>query len=1011
VTSFRSTFALTPNDPQIIVNGTNPGDLGGSEEAEAVLDTEWAGAVAPGATVKLVVSKTTASADGVDLSEEYIIDNNLGDVMTESFGDCEANYTSAQASFYSSLAEQAAAQGITYLVASGDSGAMGCDSGGETAATGPISVNILAANPYVIAVGGTQFNENGNNSAYWTTTNSSNQSSAISYIPEVVWNESCVVGTCPSGTSPGLWASGGGVSTFYSKPSWQSGVAGIPSDGARDLPDVSLTAAGHDAYLVCIRGSCSPNSRGRISFSGYSGTSAATPSFAAIMALIVQKAGRQGQANNVLYRLAAQESYGSCNGSNAAANLSGCIFNDITSGNNAVPGETGYGTPTVAYQSGTGYDLASGLGSVNVSNLLSAWTGSASSIPQPALSLSTNLLNFGTVSIGSSASQSITVTNTGSGSLTFSGIAITSVPSGQFSQSTNCGQALSAGASCSIAVVFAPQVQAGVTGILQVNSNDSSPLVVLAGTGAAAPNSSSTQGSLSFGNQKIVTWSAAQSVTFNNSSGQAVTLSSISISGPNSNDFTTFNNCGPTVSAGASCSVSVVFNPQLIGTRSATLTITASDASLSSIVSLNGTGVLSGYFSIMSAPSGKCLDIAHGSTSEGALIVLNAVNGLREQQWQLVPAGDGYYLILNAYTGQALDNTNGSSANGNLIQQYANLGDANQQWSLVSVDDVHYTIVNRASGKVLDVTGDATANGTFIQQWAANGNSQQLWTLVPATGYNFLSALNGNGLEVQNGSTNAGALIGNYVLDGSTQQRWLLMPAGAGYYAIINVRSGKALDVILASTTDATLVQQYDYLSASNQQWQIRYLNGSQVTVVNKNSGLVLDVVGASPANGTLIQQWSYLGSANQQWNLSPVTYYNVVNRNSGFGIDVPLGSLSAGTVIQQWQLNGSPQQQWLLIPNSAGYYAIVNALTGQALDDTGGSTADGNLIQQYTFLGDSNQQWLLNPTDSGYYAVLNRLSGKALDVIQSSTANGTQIQQYTYVSGLNQQWQFVPIQ
>ena len=294
IISFRSTFGLSTNTPHIVVNGTNPGDLGGDEEAEAVLDTSWAGATAPSATVKLVVSKSTNTSDGVDLSELYIIDNNLGDVMTESFGGCEATDTQADVNVHLSWAQQAAAQGITYLVAAGDSGAEGCDDPTQTSATGPLSVNVLASTPYTIAVGGTQFNEGTNASAYWNSTNNSDEASAISYIPENVWNEACTVAQCGSANA-GLWAGGGGASTIFTKPWWQTGVAGIPTDGVRDVPDVSLTAAGHDAYLLCLDSSCTPNSRGRISFMGYSGTSAATPSFAGIMALIVQKTGsRQG---------------------------------------------------------------------------------------------------------------------------------------------------------------------------------------------------------------------------------------------------------------------------------------------------------------------------------------------------------------------------------------------------------------------------------------------------------------------------------------------------------------------------------------------------------------------------------------------------------------------------------------------------------------------------------------------------------------------------------------------
>jgi pro-kumamolisin-like protein/Big-like domain-containing protein len=357
--------------PQVIVNGPDPGDLGGGEEMEAVLDTTWAGAITHG-SVLLVVSKSTASTDGVDLSELYIIDNNLAGIMSESFGDCEANFTSTQAAGIASLAAQAATQGITYVVAAGDSGSAGCDNPHtETLATHPASVNALAATPYTVAVGGTMFNENGHDSTYWSSTNDPNSlSSALSYIPEDVWNESCT-----SCSKAGIWAGGGGASTFFTKPSWQTGVPGIPADTARHLPDVSLTAAGHDPYLLCFRGSCIPNAQNQISFVGVSGTSAAAPAFAGILSLVGQKVGvRLGQPNYVLYRLASVENLSQCNASNTVSlPPSTCVFNDITVGNNSVPGEPGYGTSSASYQSGKGYDQAAGLGSVNVNTLINQW--------------------------------------------------------------------------------------------------------------------------------------------------------------------------------------------------------------------------------------------------------------------------------------------------------------------------------------------------------------------------------------------------------------------------------------------------------------------------------------------------------------------------------------------------------------------------------------------------------------------------------------------------------------
>lgn len=385
VQDFKNAFGVPYQLPQIVVNGTDPGNLGDGDEAEAVLDVSWAAGLAPGATVDLVVSASTNTTDGVDLSEEYIIDNNLADVMTESYGICEAYFTQAEAQFYSALAQQAAAQGITYTVAAGDSGAAGCDDpNNQKIARRGNAVNVLAATPFNIAVGGTQLNETSGLS-YWNSSNSQTGfSSFLGFpIPEKAWNESCTAAQC--GASAGIWAGGGGPSGLFSKPAWQSGVPGIPADGARDVPDVSLTSASHDFYLLCLDGSCTTQ-QGKSSFSGVSGTSAATPAFAAIMALVVQSQNaRQGQAAATLYGLAAAQTPSSCNAANPVYQLglsTDCIFNDVTTGNNAVPGGAGYGTSAALYQARTGYDLATGLGSVNVTNLVNRWNGAPAVPPR-----------------------------------------------------------------------------------------------------------------------------------------------------------------------------------------------------------------------------------------------------------------------------------------------------------------------------------------------------------------------------------------------------------------------------------------------------------------------------------------------------------------------------------------------------------------------------------------------------------------------------------------------------
>src|SRR5438477_1729397 len=347
---FRSFFGLPANDPVFVHNGVDPGNLGGGEEGEADLDVEWSGAVAQNATIKFVISKSTTTTDGVDLSAQYIVNNNVAKVMSTSFGQCESSMGTTENNFYNNLWSQAATQGITSFVSSGDSGAAGCDGGSATTGTGA-AVSGLASTPYNVGVGGTQFNDTASPSTYWSSTNNgTNQSSVLSYIPEIAWNESANV----TGGS-GLWASSGGQSSVYTKPSWQVCV-GVPATNARFVPDISLTAAGHDGYLVVQGHTATVSGLGAVG-----GTSASSPSFAGLMALVNQKTATSwGNANTKFYSLAnAQYASGGT-----------VIFHDVTSGNNSVPGVTGFSC-------GTGYDAVTGVGTVDANSMVNNWTGAA----------------------------------------------------------------------------------------------------------------------------------------------------------------------------------------------------------------------------------------------------------------------------------------------------------------------------------------------------------------------------------------------------------------------------------------------------------------------------------------------------------------------------------------------------------------------------------------------------------------------------------------------------------
>jgi subtilase family serine protease len=331
--------------------------------------------------------------------------------------------------FVNDLWQQAAGEGVSVFVAAGDNGAAGCDDFDTASfATTGIAANALASTPYDVATGGTDFLDTyeGSLSTYWSTTNDSVGRSAKSYIPEMPWNDSCASSVlfsffgaksaqsfCNSTTGSGfldIVAGSGAPSFVYSKPSWQTGILGIPNDGKRDLPDISLFASNgfwQHAILLCMSDAnqggvpCDYTNPVDNFFNSAGGTSFTAPQFASIQALINQKAGApQGNPDPIFYDLARLE-YGSasdpntsqlkaCNSNLGNGVASSCIFNDVTTGNITVPcygtndcyGSTlnDYGILSTsdtqllqAYPTKTGWDFATGLGSINVTNLVNAW--------------------------------------------------------------------------------------------------------------------------------------------------------------------------------------------------------------------------------------------------------------------------------------------------------------------------------------------------------------------------------------------------------------------------------------------------------------------------------------------------------------------------------------------------------------------------------------------------------------------------------------------------------------
>ncbi len=354
IEQFRSYFNLSANDPQMrLVPGSADPGISAVDLPEADLDLEWSGAIAPDATIVYVYAQNVYDA------LYFAVDQDLAPVITMSYAGCEPLTGNAALASLRTYAQQAAAEGISWIASSGDAGANGCYPQASSRGPTGLAVNQPASIPEVPGVGGTTLTEG--SGTYWNAANDGYHASALSYIPETAWNDTATDGS-PSAT-------GGGPSSYFTKPVWQTGN-GVPNDGWRDVPDIAMPAsADHDAYLVYTSGL----------LEAFGGTSVSAPVFAGITGLLNQYltangfgiAAGQGNMNPRLYALAPTG-----------------VFHDITAGNNLVPSCSSSQrscVPTqVGFNAGPGYDQTTGLGSVDAYNLIVAWPQSTGGGTFPA---------------------------------------------------------------------------------------------------------------------------------------------------------------------------------------------------------------------------------------------------------------------------------------------------------------------------------------------------------------------------------------------------------------------------------------------------------------------------------------------------------------------------------------------------------------------------------------------------------------------------------------------------
>jgi hypothetical protein len=827
--NFRSVLGLASTYPLGSLTQVHPNNCAdpgvNGDDVEAAVDVEWASAGAPSAAIELASCSSTEANWGGFIALQNLL-NESGTppaIVSISYGDAEPYLGSAFNESISSLYQQAVTEGVSVFVSSGDSGAAMTDADSNHAQYG-ISVSGFTSTPYNVSVGGTDFADTYEhlNSTYWNSTDAANYGSALSYIPEIPWNDSCAsvligdfLGVLPTYGSDGLCNDASDVATYrllntiagsggpsgcatgtpdfigvsgtcagYAKPSWQSGMIGNPSDGVRDIPDVSLFAAngawGH-YYVACFS---DPNNHGKScsntpdKWAGFGGTSLSSPIMAAIQSLINQASRtRWGNPNPAYYSLAATE-YGS--GGNASCNsalgntvASDCIFYDVaqipllytgvgTGGDNDVPcsgmncylpsgrygvfsaapqtlssvmvvwpgsgfssvpsctlsggggsGATcsasltgivstislpnsgvGYTTnPTCtltggggvgarctvmtcningtacnavvtnfghdytsapvctisggggtgatctasittgieaidlltagtdftslpgcaisggggvngacaaqavntsdnyqpAFGAATGWDFATGIGTVNASNLVASFSMSSATLSARNVTFSPQTLYT------SSAAQSVTVTNTGTANLNILLVTIGGTNATDFAKSadTCTGATVIPNGACTVSVTFTPSAAGSLSASL--NFADVAPkspqTVTLSGSGTGVSVSLSPS-SLTFMAQLPATSSTAQTVTLANTGNMPLTLTSISITGSNSGDFTQNNTCGTTVGGGENCAIEVTFTPAATGSKSGALTIVDNALDSPQQAIITGTGAI-----------------------------------------------------------------------------------------------------------------------------------------------------------------------------------------------------------------------------------------------------------------------------------------------------------------------------------------------------------------------------------------------------------------------------------
>ncbi len=745
IAAFRTASGLSANVPTVVTGGTNPGPAQANcptnsttfcptfdDLDESELDIEWAGGTAPSASIIFV-----QSTDVIGSSLVYAIDNKVAQILSVSYGGCEVqDFPIATMTSLNTTFQQANAQGQTIIGPSGDTGATDCENNGGTVATTGLAVDFPGSSPSVTTLGGTEFSEGtdaGSTGVYWNNSTATNApvSSALSYIPETVWNDTASeIASDP--TDATFSSGGGGVSVVFPKPSWQIGT-GVPNDSYRDVPDLAFSAsADHDAYMVCAQGSCQngtyfTTSTG--SFNAFGGTSVSTPSFAGVLALVEQKLGGTslGNINQSIYELANGSSYAS-------------IFHDVTTGDNkqlCKVGSTGCTISPIGYSAGVGYDQASGWGSLDVNQFVTKFSSVLSEITTTTTLTASNSAPVA----GSQVTFTATITPASTGS---------AAPTGSVAFSVDGGTTTTVTLSAGVAAFPITFNTAGTHTITAVYSGDTNYFgsttsiteTVTAGSVVTTTTLTSSSASVALGSS--ITFTAAVSTSVAGTIAGTVTFTSGSVTLGTANLVANTN--GNTAVATLTITASATNLP--VGTDSVTaayagsttygpstsnaLTITvtnpmvalaganisiANGSSGSTTITLTSSGSYAGSV-VMSASSTSTVLNQNASISFVPATVTLAANGTATTVFTLATSSTAVAeeRIRLHHGGMSLLVTGGGLSFASLLLLFGLGGTRRKRWSGVLFALLATTILGAAmgcGGSSSTVTASGIPNGTY----------------------------------------------------------------------------------------------------------------------------------------------------------------------------------------------------------------------------------------------------------------------------------------------------------